>query len=37
MFAVIFDNPEMISIGSEKDELVVEILDPKFFASSNNG
>ena len=36
-FSVIFDNPDSVSIGSRKDELVMEIVDPRFFSSSGKG
>ena len=37
MFSIMFDNPDMVSIGSKPDRIRIRIVNPAFFASANSG
>ena len=37
IFAVQFDNPTLVSIGSNKETISIEVVRPEFFSSANSG
>ena len=37
ILAVQFDNPTLVSVGSNKETLSVEVVRPEFFSSANSG
>ena len=36
-FSIDFADPDLVSIGSDEDELRIKIVDPQFFSSSTSG